>query len=127
MNEGDLPPLFVDRQRIGQVFSNLLSNAVKYTPSTGQVTVTAEVDEPNRQVHISVADNGRGIPTQDRDKIFKRFFRASNASDDSTDGTGLGLHLARELTRLHEGDLWFEDNPGGGMVFHVKLPFDDRA
>jgi signal transduction histidine kinase len=119
----DLPPdpclLNADSTRVEQIVLNLLANAVKYTPPEGALRV--DVDRQDGQVIVSVADTGPGVPEDEREHIFDRFYRSRRHETDNI-GTGLGLPIARMLVELHGGRLWYEDGSSGGSVFRFTLP-----
>jgi signal transduction histidine kinase len=99
---------------------NLLTNAVKFTPSGGHVDVAAaRVDS---QIQVSVRDSGIGIAPEDQERIFEEFQQVSAAKRVSTEGTGLGLPLARRFVELHGGRLWVLSAPGAGSTFTFSLP-----
>ncbi|HDQ73133.1 MAG TPA: hypothetical protein ENN19_13735 [Chloroflexi bacterium] len=123
----DLPLVLCDETRATQIMGNLLHNAVKYTPSQGQITVFLTATEQEGFVQVSVADDGIGIPPQDQDDLFTRFFRATNAAQADSSGAGLGLCIARSLIELHGGRIWFESSPGVGSIFHVTFPVADES
>ena len=107
-----------DADRLVQVGTNLLSNACKYSPRGG--TVTVSVRKVGSSARLSITDTGQGIPLEFRPSIFSKFAQAE--SDRSKSGTGLGLLIAKEISELHGGRLWFESEPGNGAVFHLDLP-----
>jgi signal transduction histidine kinase len=109
-----------DERKIKQVLFNLLSNAVKFTPSGGQVTVTARDDADN--VEISVRDSGIGIDKEDQVRIFEAFQQAERGPALAQEGTGLGLGLAKRFVELHGGTIAVESEPGQGSTFTVRLP-----
>lgn len=109
-----------DNDKFTKILLNLLSNAVKYTPEGGRITVRLTKEE-NSQVVISVADTGKGISDADKQHIFERFYRGSDISDLNT-GTGIGLSLVYEYTKLHGGSVEVCDNTPKGTVFSVILP-----
>jgi PAS domain S-box-containing protein len=111
---------FVDPVRIEQVIDNLVSNAVKFTPGGG--TVTVRVSERDGVLRIEVIDTGIGIPASERDNLFERFFRASNARNEAIAGTGLGLSVCYAIVRLHSGQIDVETVEGEGSTFRVILP-----
>jgi signal transduction histidine kinase len=113
------PPLMGDRGRVDQVLTNLISNAIRYSPSGGWVRVKAERVED--QLHLSVADQGIGIPLEKQEAIFERFGQAHGAR---YGGLGLGLTIAHGIVDQHGGRMWVESpgTPGQGSVFHVLLP-----
>jgi Na+/proline symporter/signal transduction histidine kinase len=117
----DLPTVFADRDRLIQVLVNLLSNAVKFcADKAGYVVVTARRRPEGLQ--ISVADNGRGIPAENRQLIFEKFQQAASNLTDKPRGTGLGLTISRQIVEHFGGSIWVEAAPGGGACFCVMLP-----
>lgn len=114
-----------DRDRLEQIIINLLSNAHKYSPSGSaiEVRVTRKGDE----CRVMVRDNGAGVPADERERIFERFYRSSLHRNDRTPSTGLGLPIARTLAEMHRGRLWVEEAPGGGSIFILALPVPQSA
>ncbi len=108
-----------DERRIKQVIFNLLSNAVKFTPSGGEVDVSAA--RVNGEVRISVADTGPGIAVEDQERIFEEF-QQTEAGVEHREGTGLGLALSKRFVELHGGRIWLESEPGRGSRFVFTLP-----
>ena len=106
-----------NRQLIAQAITNLLDNAVKYTPSGGHITLTAE--QRGENIHVSVGDNGHGIPPDKRNDVLKRFVRLDSAR--STPGNGLGLSLVSAIVALHNGSLQLHDNKPG-LRIEITLP-----
>ena len=96
---------------------NLVENAIKYNHSGGQVTVTAYQKE--KQVYLSVADTGSGIPEELRERVFEPFFRVDKSRSRELGGVGLGLALVREIVRVHDGSITVKSNPSGGTIFEV--------
>ena len=133
---GDLPPLVADADRLNQVFSNLIDNALKYTPPGGLVTVSAR--PVDGWIEVEVADNGPGIPPDELERIFERFYQTDKArSGGNRRGVGLGLAIAREIVQAHGGKIRAYNRsqvnppaPAGdstlatrrGSVFVVMLP-----
>ncbi|PTL82451.1 PAS domain S-box protein [Vitiosangium sp. GDMCC 1.1324] len=113
----DCPPIFVDRDRVMQIFSNLLGNALKFTPEGGQITLRVEPVEG--QVRFSVSDSGPGIPAEDLPHLFEPFWQARVGRKE---GAGLGLAIVRGLVEAHGGQLWVESSPGMGSTFFFTLP-----
>lgn len=109
-------PLLID-----QVIANLLSNAVKYSSPPHPIEVAAEVDQ--QWVRIRVSDRGVGIPEEERDRLFERFFRAKTAV--GVEGTGIGLHVARTIARMHGGDVDAFEREGGGSTFVLTIPKEE--
>ncbi|GIF19617.1 signal transduction histidine kinase [Actinoplanes tereljensis] len=119
----DLPStiwLTADPDRLRQVVDDILANAVLYTPLGGTVQVTATSDEA--AIQFQVADSGIGTPTDERARVFDRFFRGSNVRHHGTVGSGLGLSRARAIIDLHEGHIHLTGNAPTGTVVTVRLP-----
>ncbi len=114
----DLPPVLADAERIQQAVTNLVHNAVKFTPSGGEVTISAAVSKD--EVVVSVRDTGVGIPADDLPRIFERFYKADQAR--SGGGTGLGLAIAKHIVQGHGGRIWAESVEGRGSTFYFSLP-----
>jgi signal transduction histidine kinase len=108
-----------DRDRLAQVVTNLVHNAIKFTDAGGEVTVEVRSDGQG-QVITSVRDTGRGIPEEDCDKIFDRFYQV-RADAPRQAGTGLGLPIAKELVELQGGTIWVESEVGAGSTFTFTL------
>jgi signal transduction histidine kinase len=115
----------IDRPRIEQVLDNLVENAVKYGPAGG--TPEIEADARDAYARISVVDHGVGIPEGERERVFDRFYRASNAQDVTDTGLGLGLYICRRIIDEHEGRIGHTETPGGGSTFVIDLPLDPDA
>lgn len=116
----NLPPVRCDEARLHQVLTNLISNAVKYSPKESLITLGARTDGVT--VTIWVRDEGQGIPPENQDKIFERFYRLDNTDRRLVGGTGLGLALVKELVAAHNGRIWVESEIGKGSTFYVSLP-----
>jgi two-component system sensor histidine kinase KdpD len=116
----DLPPVDVDSVLIGQVFVNVIENAARHAPGDTPIAVPARLE--GGFVHVSIIDEGPGIPPQDREKVFDLFYRV-RAGDSQTAGTGLGLAIARGLVAAHGGTIRAEAGPGGeGTSIDILLP-----
>jgi signal transduction histidine kinase len=105
---------------IEESITNMLLNAIKYTPEKGSVSLFAK--DKGDHILIQVRDTGIGIPENEIDKIFNEFFRASNARKIERNGTGLGLSIVKQITEMHGGKIWVENNPTGGSTFSFTLP-----
>ncbi len=116
----DLPPVRADARLLREVLQNLLDNATQYTPVGGRVEVQA--DAGPRDVKITVADTGIGIPLADQERIFERFYRVDAARSREEGGTGLGLSIARHIVETLGGRLWVESEVGQGSRFSFTLP-----
>lgn len=118
--EENIPPITADRERIEQVIVNVLSNSVKYTPVGGRIDVSVRCAD--EKISFRVQDNGIGIPEEDLDRIFERFYRVEKSRTSEMGGTGLGLAIARELIEAHGGDIRIESRLGEGTAVTVTLP-----
>ncbi len=114
-----------DERKLRQVVFNLISNAVKFTPPGGSVDVSARLS--NGTIEVAVRDNGPGISVEDQDLIFEEFGQARSTTGTRSEGTGLGLPLARRFIELHGGHLWVESTQGEGSTFRFTLPSVTRA
>lgn len=119
-----LPVLRGDRDKVMLLLHNLLANAIKYTPDGGRVTLSArEVSEPApASLVIEISDTGYGIRAEECEMIFERFYRAKDERVSKVPGTGLGLTLAREIARIHGGELTVKSELNVGSVFTLRLP-----
>jgi signal transduction histidine kinase len=116
----DSVPVLADRDRLLTIVTNLLDNAVKYSPEGGTVEVT--LNSHAGTALITVKDHGVGIAATDLGRLFFRFGRIVTAENSHIPGTGLGLYFARELARMHSGDITVESEEGVGSTFTVSLP-----
>lgn len=121
----NLPLALLDNTRAKQIVSNLLNNAIKYTPQGGTIIVNIAPAQAEGFLQVTIADTGMGITKKDQEKLFSRFFRGENATDNSIQGTGLGLHITRSLVELHGGKIWFESELNQGSIFSVTFPVAD--
>jgi signal transduction histidine kinase len=112
----------VDRKRMEQVLDNLVENSLKYT-SHGDVP-EIHLRSVGAEAQLSVVDHGVGIPTNEQEQIFERFFRASNVQSITDTGMGLGLFICRRIVEAHDGRIWVESTPGGGSTFVVTIPVE---
>jgi PAS domain S-box-containing protein len=112
--------LFADRDRIGQVLTNLLTNAIKYSPQTDTVVVKTVCTQD--AIITSVQDFGIGIPTEKQSHLFERFYRVEGESQMTFPGLGLGLYVAAEFVKRHQGSIWVESEPERGTTISFALP-----
>jgi signal transduction histidine kinase/GAF domain-containing protein len=124
-----LPPAYVDRDKVKQVLFNLLINAAKYSPRGGEIALSVEEaaelpadHPPGRFLLVTVRDQGIGIPPEDLPRIWERFYRVDNTNTRRIGGTGLGLAITRALVELHGGRIWVESTAGKGSAFFFTLP-----
>jgi len=115
-----VPDPVADRDRLAQVLINLLDNAVKFTPEKGTVTVTAR--RADGRVVVAVTDTGAGIPPDEVDRIFERFYRVDRSRDRREGGTGLGLAIAKHLVQAMGGTIEVKSVPGSGTTFRLTFP-----
>ncbi|HLL60692.1 MAG TPA: ATP-binding protein [Candidatus Nitrosocosmicus sp.] len=112
--------MYADKERIGQVITNLLTNAIKYSPSADKVLITT-----NKKAHsitVSVRDFGMGIPKEQQNMIFERFYRVQTKNKKKVEGLGLGLYISHEIIKEHRGKMWVESKFGKGSTFCFTLP-----
>ena len=110
----------IDPKRFEQMLRNLLGNAVKYSPEGGTITVRGYED--NGQLIIQVSDQGIGIPPDDLERVFERFYRVGNETTQSVGGVGLGLAICRSIAEAHGGRIWVESALGVGSAFYAAVP-----
>ncbi len=118
-----LPRVMGDAERVRQVIDNLVDNAYHYTPGNG--TIDVKIHALNgTEVQVDVEDNGVGVPLEDQERVFERFFRGEDPLVLATPGTGLGLSIVRQLIEMHNGRIWMTSDglPGKGSVFSFTLP-----
>ncbi len=116
-------PIFLDKNKVDKIVFNLLSNAFKFTPRGGKITLSADINPDTQVLRISVTDNGIGIPKEKQHLLFSRFMQINF----SATGTGIGLSLVNEFSRLHKGKAYYADNDGGGSVFTIELPLNENV
>ncbi|MEK7643119.1 MAG: HAMP domain-containing sensor histidine kinase [Patescibacteria group bacterium] len=109
-----------DKERLAMAVGNIIDNAVRYTPPNGTVSVSLEYDDA--KLRITIHDNGAGIPQKDQEKLFTKFYRAQSTMHVETEGTGLGLFIAKNVVEGHNGSIWFESHEGQGTSFFISLP-----
>lgn len=116
------PFVSFDEQKITIVVQNLLENALAYTLPGGKITVS--VGESDTDVICTIADSGVGIPSAEQSMVFTKFFRATNVVRLETEGSGLGLYLAKNIIEGHHGKMWFSSGEGKGATFSISIPKD---
>ena len=115
-----VPQLMIDPSVFGFVLQNLLSNAIKYTPEGG--TIAISIVSGNSEYEIRVSDTGYGVPKSEQSRIFQKFFRSENVIFRVPEGTGLGLYIARSLSELWGGRMWFRSEENKGTTFSFAIP-----
>jgi PAS domain S-box-containing protein len=108
--------VYIDKSVLGNIVENLITNAIKYSPENSAIHVSCHV---NKRIHLSVKDNGIGIPVDDQKHLFERFYRASNAGN--VQGTGLGLHILKRYVELAKGAIEVTSEVGKGTEFKITL------
>lgn len=118
--EPDLPEIYVDPDRMAQVFGNLISNALYHTPTDGHITLSAL--RVSDEVEIRVQDSGPGIEPEELHRVFNRFYRTDKSRQRDSGGSGLGLAIAKSIVENHGGRIWAESAPGEGTIIAIALP-----
>ncbi|HUO58351.1 MAG TPA: ATP-binding protein, partial [bacterium] len=114
----NLPLVPMDSLLIEQVLVNLLDNSIKYTPPQSPIEISARSEKG--QLVVEVADRGPGLPEEDLDHLFDKFYRGPQ--DGRTAGAGLGLSICKGFVQIHGGTITAQNRPGGGALFHFTLP-----
>jgi PAS domain S-box-containing protein len=117
-----LPTVSADKEQIRIAVENLIENAMNYTNENGLVEVFIKKSQDGNSVEVSVKDSGIGIPQEQQERIFTKFYRSSNALRKETSGSGLGLFVTRNIIESHGGKIWFESIEGTGTTFFFVLP-----
>lgn len=121
-----LPPeIFVDPVLTKEIYANLLSNAIKYSRPGGKILFSLVRNKD--ELLLTVKDQGYGIPADQKDRIFGKFFRAANALTLETNGSGLGLYMAKKIAQSQGGDIWFKSREGVGSTFFFVTPYNKDA
>jgi len=123
-NNGDQSIIYADRERIGQVLINLITNAIKYSPKNEKIIINSSVIQKN--VVVSVKDEGIGIKKNYQQKIFERFYRVEGKSEKTFPGFGIGLFISSEIIKRHKGNIGVESDPGKGSLFYFSLPLPKK-
>jgi len=121
----DLPKVEVDTEKISLAIQNLVDNAINYTKPGGEVRVGLDYFKNKKEIMFSVQDNGIGISDNQKKRIFSKFFRGANAVRAETEGTGLGLYIAKNIIEAHQGKIWFKSKENQGTTFFFTLPVGD--
>jgi signal transduction histidine kinase len=118
--DASLPPVLMDTTRVQRVLSNLLQNALRHTPSDG--TIRIEAHDVGKEIRVTVADTGEGIPAEEIPHVFEQFYRGDRARSRNDGGSGLGLSIAERIVAAHGGRIWAESELGRGARFTFTLP-----
>lgn len=119
--EKNLPKTKGDKEKILLVIENLLDNAIRYNSFGGEIKIEIK-KRGEGEIEFSISDTGIGIPANQQQQIFKKFFRAANAIRKETEGSGLGLFMVKNIIEAHKGQIWFESTEGVGTTFYFTLP-----
>jgi len=115
-----LPKIKIDTEKMPLAIQNLLDNAIRYNLPGGMITITLNSTE--KEIEFSIEDTGIGIPENQQQNVFKKFFRGSNAVKMETEGNGLGLFIVKNIIEAHNGKIWFQSEEGKGTTFYFNLP-----
>lgn len=115
-----IPKIIADPERIKMVAENLLNNSIKYTTNHGKIEI--KLAKKDDDIVFSVKDNGVGIPEDQQDRVFEKFFRSDNAAKYQTEGTGLGLYISKSIVEQLGGRIWFQSVENLGTIFSFSLP-----
>jgi len=119
-----LPEVMLDVEKMKIAIDNLIDNAIRYTLPGGRVKVVTAV--AGDEIEVQIQDTGMGIPEKDQSKIFSKFFRSEKVMKVETEGTGLGLFIAKNIVELHGGRIWFESVENEGTIFHFTIPIREK-
>lgn len=120
----DLPKAKIDVEKMTLAITNLVDNAIKYTPEGGFVRIF--VKENKGAIEFSIQDSGIGIPAEQKERVFGKFFRAANALKRETEGSGLGNFIVKNIIEAHDGQIWFESEEKKGSTFYFTIPILDK-
>lgn len=118
--KGEIKKIIADNERLKLVVENLLSNAIKYTKDGGRIEI--DLAEEGEDIVFMLKDNGVGIPKEQQSEVFDKFFRSDNVVKYQTEGTGLGLYIAKNIVEQLGGKMWFKSKEDIGSVFSFSLP-----
>jgi signal transduction histidine kinase len=116
----DLAPAYADRDRVNQVLDNLIGNAIKFSPQGGEITV--QLEDAGEMLQVSVSDSGIGIPEEQVERIFERFYQVDGSATRKFGGAGLGLAIVKRIVEAHGGRIWVKSQLGRGSTFFFTLP-----
>jgi signal transduction histidine kinase len=122
--EKNLPKVFASPDQIKMVVENLLDNAIRYTQGKGKITIT--IKKTGKNIYFSIKDSGVGVPQGDQKYLFQKFFRSENAMKRQTQGSGLGLYIAKSIIEKSKGKIGFESQENVGTTFWFTLPIKNK-
>jgi len=120
-----LPKVKVDVEKISLAIQNLLENAIRYNKESGEIEINLK--EKGKEIEFSIRDTGIGIPKDQQNRVFTKFFRGYNAIKMETEGSGLGLFITKNIIEAHGGKIWFESEEGKGTTFYFTLPIVQKT
>ncbi|MCX6695762.1 MAG: PAS domain-containing sensor histidine kinase [Candidatus Altiarchaeota archaeon] len=120
---GDIPHVIADKERIALVIENIISNSIKFTPVGGRIDVTASVEGDN--VLVQIHDTGVGIPEEDKEKIFEKYYQVKSGMGENVGGSGLGLVICKKIVEDLGGKIWVESKLSEGSTFNFRLPYKE--
>jgi len=123
-SEYPLPKLMLDKEKIKIAIENIFDNALRYTLAGGKVTIICIGSK--KDVQIQIKDTGLGIPAEEKNRVFTKFFRSDNVMKRETEGTGLGLYISKNIIEAHGGEIWFESELNRGSVFFFTIPIKEQ-
>lgn len=119
----NIPPIYIDPDKLKQILINLIGNAIKFTPeNTGVIEISVKYLEKEKTILFCIKDNGIGIPENNIKSLFSKFYQADNSSTRKYGGTGLGLAIVKKLVELNKGKVWVESTIGEGSSFYFTIP-----
>jgi len=119
-SQEQIPKIMMDIGKMRIAIKNIIDNAVRYTLGGGVISILITVKE--KIIEVKIEDTGIGVPADQQDKLFKKFFRGSNVMKISAEGTGLGLYIAKNIIEAHEGKVWIESEENKGTIFYFTIP-----
>lgn len=120
----EVPRLMLDTEKMDMAIGNILDNALRYTKEGGKVVI--KLENNNKEIGLQIKDNGVGIPLEEQERVFSKFFRGSNVMKMETEGTGLGLYISKNIIEAHGGRIWFDSKEKQGTTFFIVLPIKER-
>lgn len=118
--EGGLPHVTADKDRLEMAIENLMNNAIKFTPPGGRIDIRAKRDGDS--ILVEIQDTGIGIPPEDKDKVFEKYYQVKNGQTENVGGSGIGLVICKRIIEAFKGRLWVESNLGEGSTFKFTIP-----
>ena len=122
----ELPNVLMDANKIKMVIENIIDNAIRYNVAAGKIIISVQMagltEKGEKEIMVSIKDTGIGIPEERKGEVFNKFFRADNALKVETEGSGLGLFIAKNIIDAHGGRIWFESTEGKGTTIYFTIP-----